>query len=623
MSYAQLRPSDAVTQNLTSGENQHPLEAFFGPYRGTHEKLRADDALSHESFNLPKSYEGKNRFLEDVLDFKIRKEDEFYTSRLMPWEATDQLHVAWEIFTFNKTIAELEPHQGIPRYVTAQTEKHSDNLLRRGLAFLIEHGFYKTERGKRHFAMNLSQIQNAVQTTCYFGVIHALLGGQNYYKEWQSKFGQQVTRVSDLMDQERRRWAIVQKSKDGLYILDAELKHELRRENVNPNIYVWPDKMGIYANMVGEHNLSYHERGPLANENRERGDQKTSFRGTPVFEAQAFDVEFTGRPIDLMTRERQCGEWFYLPAGQEIAIYDGDRDNWAVLTHNQALLNQAVNAGVGLSGGSPNQTTAWDNKGGISTLKSAAVGQNPDPTNDLLIFRPHQTYEMASCILAQGGSDLGNTFHGHHDFLLSDDIVRKVHVGHFTFYSKSIVKNPKNYVIVEDVFCRKYIGGEGSGIFSAKTYKEQRSEGTLGKLEESLILVAVPKGTDKQLDSVLDVTGRFHPSVYEQYNGKSDTSEEHYPNSQYVFGALGMQQADPFRQTSQDEFLNRVQRVNTVCFRGHTKMRKLGSGTTKEEWKVVQHGEGHWGPNVYAGVKKVRNGAMAFIEDQGYKVELA
>ncbi len=91
----------------------------FGPYRGSHEDMRADDQLAHESFNLPKAYEGKNKFLEEVLDFKIRKEDEFYTSKLLPWEYTDDIHVKWEIFSFNRSIADLEPHQGVPRFVSS------------------------------------------------------------------------------------------------------------------------------------------------------------------------------------------------------------------------------------------------------------------------------------------------------------------------------------------------------------------------------------------------------------------------------------------------------------------------------------------------------------------------
>ena len=133
------RNGTLVAQGLTSAPGNHPLTSFFGPIEGTAQQLRADDALAHETLNLPANYVGKNKFLERVLDFKIRKEDEFYTSRLLPWEYTDDLHVAWEVFSFNRTLADLEPHQGVPRYVSAQQEQHSDNLLRRGLAFIIEH----------------------------------------------------------------------------------------------------------------------------------------------------------------------------------------------------------------------------------------------------------------------------------------------------------------------------------------------------------------------------------------------------------------------------------------------------------------------------------------------------
>lgn len=132
-----------ITQGLTSGDNMSALESFFGPYRGSHESMRADEQLAHETYNLPKAYEGKNKFLEEVLDFKIRKEDEFYTRSLLPWEFTDDLHIAWEVFSFNRTLADLEPHQGVPRYVSAQSEAHTDNLLRRGLAFIIEHSRIK------------------------------------------------------------------------------------------------------------------------------------------------------------------------------------------------------------------------------------------------------------------------------------------------------------------------------------------------------------------------------------------------------------------------------------------------------------------------------------------------
>ncbi len=251
-----------------------------------------------------------------------------------------------------------------------------------------------------------------MHTTCYFGVIHALLSGKSYYREWRRKFGRQVARKNDLFREERKRWAIVQKSKDGLYVLDAELKHELKREGVTPNLYVFPDKMGIYVNMVAGDALSYEKHGPEAKSNRDSGDKVASFRGLPVFEAQSFDVEFTSEPVDLLIRERQCGEYFFLEKGKEIAIYSADTDKFEKIAHTDIKSTEVFGSG----------STAGEN--GTQAADKVAV---KDGGSNYLLFRPFQTYRMASAILAAGGSELGSTYHGHHDFMLSDDILRKVH----------------------------------------------------------------------------------------------------------------------------------------------------------------------------------------------------
>lgn len=588
---------------LTHESNTHPLESFFGPYQGTHETLRADDALAHETYNLPEAYVGKNKFLESILDWKIRKEDEFYTRDLLPWEFTDDLHIAWEIFSFNRTLIDLEPHQGVPRFVSAQSERHTDNLLRRGLAFIIEHGFYKTQRGKRHFALNLQQISDAVHVTCYFGVIHAMLGGNNYYKEWQRKFGRQVKRVNDLMSREKHRWALVQKEENGLYLLDAELKHEMKREGVVPNIWVWPDKMGIYANMVGEHNMDYHKRGELANQNREKGDQKGTFRGLPVFEAQAFDVDFTGEPIDLLIREQQCGEYFYMKHGQNIIIYSADSDKFETVTWRKA--NEAAAHAEGAVAAESNNmmSTEWKRKLGVANLDTEADKAD----HDILLFRPSQTYRMASAILAKGGSDTGSCYHGHHDFQLSDDIIRKIHVGHYTFYSKAVVKRPKNYIIVENIFSQGYVDGEGITFPS----KKDDVRDFFTNVQESgdrpdLIAFKVPKGTDQHLENVLDITGRFDSGIYDQLKTHKSSSEEHFPRSDTLYKAMNAAAIDMYRESPDDEYLQRIKRVNTVCWRGM----QLDSNR-----KITQLNTGHWGEQIYPGVRKVREGEMSFMKD--------
>lgn len=142
----------------------------------------------------------------------------------MPWKKTDSLHFAWNVWKFDRTIADIEPHQGVPRLVTSSRQSRSSSLIRRGLAFMIEHGFYNTDQGRETFALNLKQITDAVHTTCYSDVLHSLLQCNAYYKEWNTKFGPTHGRQADVMAQERRRWSIVSKSARGLYLLDADLK---------------------------------------------------------------------------------------------------------------------------------------------------------------------------------------------------------------------------------------------------------------------------------------------------------------------------------------------------------------------------------------------------------------
>jgi len=603
---------DSAVGTLTTGENAHPLTNFFGPVQGHHEELRADDRLSHETYNLPRAYVGKNKYLEETLDFMIRKEDEFYTRSLLPWEYTDQLHLQWEIFSFNRTLADLEPHQGLPRFVTQESEKHTDNLLRRGLAFIIEHGFYKTERGKRHFALNLQQITDAVHTTCYFGVIHALLSGKSYYREWQRKFGRQVSRRNDLFAEERKRWAVVQKSRDGLYLLDAELKHELKREGVVPNLWVFPDKMGIYVNMVSGDALDYQKRGPEAVTNRNGGDKVQTFRGLPVFEAQSFDVEFTSEPVDLMIRERQCGEWFWKPTGIPIAIYSADSDKFEKIDEPVNDTDDTKCEVFGL--GTSETDESRKNSNGTQKRETIAGSQSGH-----ILFRPFQTYRMASAILAKGGSELGNTYHGHHDFMLSDDILRKVHVGHYTFYSKSVVKRPKNYIIVEDVFSQGYIGGEGTKYFTKASFEKTMLDGELGKGgKPSIIAVACDHCPD---EDVLDISGRFQSSVYDIFND-DDALKEQYQGSASAYKDMKLAGIEPYRMQLDDPYMQRVQRYNTVCFRGmqYTAM-KDGAPDAGGSMVLTQLNTGHWGTNIYAGVRKVREGENSFMRQLDLKPE--
>jgi hypothetical protein len=581
--------------SVGTASSNHALQPFFGSVEPQYQKMMAEDKFAHETYNLPKAYEGKNKHLESVLDYLITKEDSWYTSVVLPWVLTQDLSVKWDIFRFNKTLMDLEPHQGVPRYVTAERESRSDRLVRRGLAFIIEHGFYKSDQGRQHYLMNLRQIVDSVNETAYHGVIHALLSSKNHYKEWDRQHGATVSRPGQLLRKQRRRWAVVQKQERGMYILDAELKDQMKYEGVSPNVWILPSKMSIYVTMVPSAEVEFYRKGSGAATNLEKGpDNLLTFRGSSVYETRPFDIDFIGEPRDMLVRERQIGEYFVFPNqddvgednSRDIFIYSMDTDNFERMSYEDAELIAKANAPDG-------------------------VNTNGDGT--VLLLRPFQTYNMASAILMKGGLDTGFTAHGHHDFMLTDDVIHKVHIGHYTFYHKSIVKQPKNLIIAEDIFAHSYVQGEGTGIFEAGD-DDNSFLGQLGSdsFNRDIIAIWIPEQTYK-LANPLDITGRYNPQTLDMNNSTIDNSTDHYPNAQLYAQALGFDRLQNYGST--DQFLSPMRHLNTVCFQGH----QLSYDAKKEAFTRITLNTGHWGPNVYPGCRAVRNGENAFLKDMEYE----
>lgn len=343
------------TGHTTNADN--PFEPFFGPVSVQDgQNVKAGDTFSHETMNLPDAYKGKSLFLEDIMDWLITRTDEWYTSRVMPWKMTDQLSVKWNIFRFNRTMADLEPHQGVPRYVTSESEERSDRLVRRGLAFIIEHGFWTTDRGRKTYLTNLEQITSAVHETAYYGVLHALLSGKNHYKEWNRQYGRRISRIDDLLRQDRNRWAICQKTPRGMFLLDAQLREMLSYQGITADTWILPSKVGVYLNMVPSSVTSVEEAGPskqIANNNSPSAAMQklTTFRGSVVCETRPFDMDFSGEPTEMLRREKMIGEYYTMlahdsPSSQQyktdhrsIFIYNCDVDRFEKIQITDAIDN--------------------------------------------------------------------------------------------------------------------------------------------------------------------------------------------------------------------------------------------------------------------------------------------
>lgn len=593
----------STLSSVGTASANHALEPFFGSVEPQYQKMMAEDRFAHETYNLPKAYEGKNKHLESVLDYLVTEEDSWYTASVLPWVLTDDLSVKWDIFRFNKTLMDLEPHQGVPRYVTAERESRSDRLVRRGLAFIIEHGFYKTDQGRKHYLMNLRQIVDSVNETAYHGVIHALLSSKNHYKEWERQHGATVTRPGQLLRQQRRRWAVVQKQERGLYLLDAELKDQMKYEGVKPDVWILPSKMSIYVTMVPSAEVEFYRKGSGAAANLEKGpDNLLTFRGSKVFETRPFDIDFIGEPRDLLVRQRQIGEYFVFPTAAEagpgnsrdIYIYSMDSDKFEKMDYETCKLEAQLNASM-------------------CRPEIPSTGDN----GTVLLLRPFQTYNMASGVLMKGGLDTGFTAHGHHDFMLTDDVIHKVHIGHYTFYHKSIVKQSKNIILAEDIFAHSYVSGEGTGVFpgganQSGNFTEQITRDTF---THDIIPIWIPAdgAKIKVPQNPLDITGHYNNQTLDANNSTVDDAEEHYAYAGRYADALHFNRLQNYDQDEQ--FLSPMRHLNTICFQGH----QLSWDSERKSFAKVTTNTGHWGPNVYPGCRAVRNGENAFLKDMEYE----
>ena len=576
---ASLNPDSALNNGVGSVAD-HALEPFFGKVDPQYQRMLAEDKFAHDTYNLPKAYEGKNKYLENVIQFMITEDDDWYTRYVLPWVASDDLTLTWNIFRFNRTLMDLEPHQGVPRYVTAEREARSDRMVRRGLAFIIEHGFYKTDQGRQHYLMNLKQIVDSVNLTAYHGVIHALLSSKNHYKEWERQHGARVTRPAQLLRAQRRRWAVVQKQERGLYILDAEVKDAMKYEGVKPDTWIFPSKMSIYCTMVPSAEVEFYRKGAGASANLEKGPANMlTFRGSKVFETRPFDIDFINEPRDLLSRERQVGEYFIMK-DKNIKIYSMDEDDFVEIDY--------------------------------ATAKAAADAAGANVTNKdyIVLVRPFQTYLMASGILMKGGLDTGMTAYGHMDFQLTDNVISKTHIGHFTMYHKSIVKQPKNVAIVEDIFSQRYVRGEGTEIYaSPQEFKDDLAEDRFKK-----DILAFWVGEEKKraaVENPIDLTGYYDAETLDASNTDLDV-EKTYDSCDAVAQNYGFGSLRTYGNQNSN-FLSPLRQLNTVCFQG-MQLEK----DADDKFTVITQNTGHWGPNVYPGVRAVRNGENDFMRQMDY-----
>jgi hypothetical protein len=244
---------------------------------------------------------------------------------------------------------------------------------------------------------------------------------------------------------------------------------------------------------------------------------------------------------------------------------------------------------------------------------------------DVLLMRPWMEYSMSSAVLMKAGTDTGATFVGHSDFLLGDDVVSKLHYGNFTFYSKSLVTNPKNVIITPNIFCQGYNGGNSTDFFKVVHPPLAGDDGGVGvgrvpayhpqqgKHDADIISVVLPYGTAAKLNNPLNIgTSKADHTMKITFNGKV---KGHYHDADIVENLFSLCEFGKMDDCEDDDTFRAQQRTqNKHCYRGHQFAYDPSCGMHS----AVTRNTGHWGPNVYPGCGRVRAGEMKYLEKQNY-----
>lgn len=315
MAFFQMQgdPRSDFSNSLVSGAgNVNPLLQFFGP-GVVPMNMNANDALAHETWNRPEALKGSSEVLAATMVNLIVDRDEWPTRYIMPYQRTENDKVVWSVLRFNRSVADPTPEQAPTRRLTVEKRDRMGYLIRRGLQFFVERGFWRRPEGIQLYAMHLNNLRTSVNETVHQSVIAALLTAKNHYKEWERRFGKPKKNIRECMDWERQRFAMTQKRERGWHDMTVLGMKVLDLERVVPNAYIVPTGFKTHEATTPPPNLEYSRSGDRIGAVLDQGEAAFDvYKGLRVFETRAYEADNIDEPINLLIRERQIGDFFVM-----------------------------------------------------------------------------------------------------------------------------------------------------------------------------------------------------------------------------------------------------------------------------------------------------------------------
>lgn len=216
--------------------------------------------------------------------------------------------------------------------------------------------------------------------------------------------------------------------------------------------------------------------------------------------------------------------------------------------------------------------------------------------------KPHATYEMGTLILCIDGS-VGSLDYMPPEIAAGED--PRDMMMHFTFamYYKGIVHSGRDLLRIPDVYCRRYVGGNGLQTWdptnpshvSLYTTNTQQNE-----IAKDGFVKACDMWHDHSTTTVRDITGEF-PAKFPAT--REDKERTQYPGSKTLCQKWRWTNANVMKEDNYYNQSQYVPRWNTILCQDHQ-----GMWDGKGGFSRIIENRGAWGNNIYNGCSSDRSG---------------
>lgn len=307
-----------ATTNSEGLLNAANLALYFGPPSGGFDMV-ARDARVMDHYQFPAAYNGTSEYLGGyTIGLILEKQEWLYSEPYgLPLREAQANDVTFEATVFEESYLEQIPEEGVGRVMGSSVRKGKVTLLRRGKAIFLEHGFWKTNVGKRHYVNQVQQVVNATSNTLQMDALVKMANIRPRDIEWMSDYWMKGKTTKEILEHYITRFARLNKDSYEAEHMVNEYTEILEARGKGPEVIIAPRGVEpLFTGAVNSDKLDIDKVGPELAEKRmlQQSDRITRFANLTMKFTRRY-LNFIGGQIaaDPLQRGRLFGEFVQLP----------------------------------------------------------------------------------------------------------------------------------------------------------------------------------------------------------------------------------------------------------------------------------------------------------------------